>query len=122
MKSRENFSCPHISAAIVVKKIGDGEFELIDGQQRLTTIFLIYKYMFEEGGRFFGEPKFSLDYVTMPKMKTLFADNVQIIWYEVDATEDSTAMFTRLNIGKITIRCGISSRTIRRQNIIRESI
>ena len=133
---------------IVVKKLGDGEFELVDGQQRLTTIFLIYKYMFEEGGRFFGEPKFSLDYetrkdsknflanidlgkrednidfyfiadayenikawfadngelsVTMPKIKTLFADNVKIIWYEVDATEDAAAMFTRLNIGKIPL-------------------
>ena len=133
---------------IVVKKLGDGEFELIDGQQRLTTIFLIYTYMFEEGGRFFGAPKFSLDYetrkgskkflanidfnlrnknidfcfiadayenikawfasngelsVTMPKMKTLFADNVKIIWYEVDATEDASAMFTRLNIGKIPL-------------------
>jgi len=30
---------------IVVKKRGDKSFELIDGQQRLTTIFLIYNYM-----------------------------------------------------------------------------
>ena len=28
---------------IVVKKINDGKYELIDGQQRLTTIYLIYK-------------------------------------------------------------------------------
>ena len=59
---------------IVVKKIGDGEFELIDGQQRLTTIFLIYKYMFEEGGRFFGEPKFSLDYQTREKSADFLAN------------------------------------------------
>lgn len=30
---------------IVVKKTDDNKFELIDGQQRLTTLFLIYKYM-----------------------------------------------------------------------------
>ena len=30
---------------IVVKRLGDDEFELIDGQQRLTTLFLIYKHM-----------------------------------------------------------------------------
>lgn len=41
--------------------------------------------------------------VTMPKIKTLFADNVKIIWYEVDETENATAMFTRLNIGKIPL-------------------
>ena len=34
---------------------------------------------------------------------TLFADNVKIIWYEVDETEDANAMFTRLNIGKIPL-------------------
>ena len=30
---------------IVVKKIGDNKFELVDGQQRLTTILLIYRYI-----------------------------------------------------------------------------
>ena len=133
---------------VVVRKISEGRFEVIDGQQRLTTLFLIYKYMFEEGGRFFGEPKFSLDYetrknsksflanidfnrrkenidfcfivdayqniqawfaengelsLTMPTFKNLLAKNVQIIWYEVDAGEDSIALFTRLNIGKIPL-------------------
>lgn len=133
---------------IVVKKLSDGTFELIDGQQRLTTLFLIYRYMFEEGGRIFGEPKFSLDYATRDKsadflanielarkdenidfyfivnayetvkawfvaggelvltmmtFKTLFAENVQIIWYEVDESADANKMFTRLNIGKIPL-------------------
>lgn len=36
-------------------------------------------------------------------LENLFAYNVQIIWYEVDETEDATAMFTRLNIGKIQL-------------------
>ena len=123
---------------IVVRKISEDKFEVIDGQQRLTTLFLIYKYMFEEGGRFFGEPKFSLDYETrkgsknflanidfnmreknidfcfivdayktiqawMPTFKNLLAKNVQVIWYEVDENENATAMFTRLNIGKIPL-------------------
>ncbi len=30
---------------IVVKKIGERKYELIDGQQRLTTIFLVFRYM-----------------------------------------------------------------------------
>lgn len=131
---------------IVVKKLGDEEFELIDGQQRLTTLFLIYKYMNYV-------PSFSLDYKRSAKSATflenidlsleddnidfwfmaqayktirawfenkirddstnlrtvsrnlenLFAYNVQIIWYEVDETEDATALFTRLNIGKIPL-------------------
>ncbi len=45
---------------IVVKKNGN-RFELIDGQQRLTTIYLIYRYMSEEG---MCGPKFSLSYET----------------------------------------------------------
>ena len=133
---------------IVVKRTDDDAFELIDGQQRLTTLFLIYKYMHAASNGFIGAPTFSLDYetrkdskdflaninvdlrednidfffianayevikawfadngelsVTMPNVKTLFAKNVKIIWYEVDANEDAAAMFTRLNIGKIPL-------------------
>ena len=29
---------------IVVKNLGNDEFELIDGQQRLTTLFLLHRY------------------------------------------------------------------------------
>ena len=39
---------------IVVKKINDDYYELIDGQQRLTTIFLIYKYSTISWGDFTG--------------------------------------------------------------------
>ncbi len=46
---------------IVVKAIGNGKFELIDGQQRLTTIYLIYKYIFEATNAL---PKFTIDYAT----------------------------------------------------------
>ena len=133
---------------IVVKRTDDDAFELIDGQQRLTTLFLIYKYMHAASNGFIGAPTFSLDYetrkgskdflaninvdlcednidfffianaceviknwfanagelfLTMTAIKTLFAKNVKIIWYEVDANEDAAAMFTRLNIGKIPL-------------------
>ena len=38
----ENGTHPYCLQPIVVKTVGD-RYELIDGQQRLTTIFLIYK-------------------------------------------------------------------------------
>ncbi|MBR1646024.1 MAG: DUF262 domain-containing protein [Selenomonadaceae bacterium] len=135
---------------IVVKNLGDENFELIDGQQRLTTIFLIYNYMHKASNGFFEEPNFSLDYetrdksadflanidvarkdenidfwfmanayetierwfaakgqksVVMGNLKNFFAYNVKVIWYEIDDTENATAMFTRLNIGKIPLTC-----------------
>ena len=153
---------------IVVKNLGEENLEVIDGQQRLTTIFLIYKYMFEEGGRFIGEPKFSLDYETrkgsknflenidselreknidfcfivdayenikawfaergelflaMTTIKKLFAENVKIIWYEVDETEDAVKMFTRLNIGKIPLTSAelVKAMFLSRENRDRDS-
>ena len=133
---------------VVVKRLSDGEFELIDGQQRLTTLFLIYEYMHKFSNGFIEAPNFSLDYetrkgsknflanidfnlrgknidfffmtnayeqiekwfdekgqksVVMSNLKNFFTYNVQIIWYEVAENEDSIALFTRLNIGKIPL-------------------
>lgn len=45
---------------IVVKKKEDERFELIDGQQRLTTVYLIYKVIKKYVP--FAEPKFSLSF------------------------------------------------------------
>ena len=59
---------------VVVKKSEENYFEVIDGQQRLTTLFLIYNYMFEIGGNFFGKPKFSLEYETRGKSKNFLAN------------------------------------------------
>lgn len=131
---------------VVVKRKGT-QFELIDGQQRLTTIYLIYKYMKDKGGEFMPSPKFSIEYETRTKSKDFLAsidfslkednidfwfmsqaydsidkwftkqnnmssymyissyleNNVKVIWYEVDKTEDPIALFTRLNIGKIPL-------------------
>lgn len=47
---------------VVVRKSPDG-YELIDGQQRLTTIYLIYRFM-KDVNPFFSDPKFNLDYKT----------------------------------------------------------
>ena len=43
--------------------IGD-KYEIIDGQQRLTTLYLIYVYMNKASNGFMSEPKFSLSYET----------------------------------------------------------
>ena len=51
---------------IVVRKAED-KYVLIDGQQRLTTLYLIYRYMNENSFGFISEPKFSLNYVTRSK-------------------------------------------------------
>ena len=47
---------------IVVKNIGEKKYELIDGQQRLTTIFLLFRYMKQLNLPF--QLSFSLEYET----------------------------------------------------------
>ena len=51
---------------VVVRKNAD-KYELIDGQQRLTTIYLIYRFMNIESGGFIDEPKFTISYETREK-------------------------------------------------------
>lgn len=48
---------------IVVRK-RDDVYELIDGQQRLTTLYLIYKYINNINPLFFNKPAFSIEYET----------------------------------------------------------
>lgn len=52
----------------VVVKRDDGKYELIDGQQRLTTIYLIYRFMSEHSKSIDG-PRFTLSYKTREKSK-----------------------------------------------------
>lgn len=133
---------------IVVKNV-NGVYELIDGQQRLTTLYLIMKYL-----NAYVDINYSIEYTTRKsgnghkgskelletidtidldasssnidelfikkayrlvkmwfngeKSKMMnFANKLQkyvtIIWYEVDDNEDSVNIFTRLNIGKISL-------------------
>ena len=144
----ENGDLNYCLQPIVVKKMGDAKYELIDGQQRLTSIYLILKYMKQLLP--FIEMKFSLSYQTRKRsaefllnldpnkanenidfhhiynayqyintwfedkitgdkgLKAInlykhFGEKVKFIWFEVNTTEDSTELFTRLNIGKIPL-------------------
>ncbi len=64
-KSRGNHEEMYNLQPLVVKK-DNNRWELIDGQQRLTTVFLLLKYWQEEGLND-NEPQFTLAYETRPK-------------------------------------------------------
>ena len=141
---------------IVVKKVNE-RFELIDGQQRLTTLYLIQKftklyrpkiqikytisyetrkdsktflenldfeninnnpqnideYFINEAAKTIKnwfekfnsntENKYTSDDDAANDIQTKLNNKVHIIWYEVDSSENSTQLFTRLNIGKIPL-------------------
>lgn len=134
---------------VVVKQISADSYELIDGQQRLTTLFMIMKYLEDyidlnyeieyttrksENGNvgsrdllnqintintaapssnideLFIKNAYSIISIWFGKDKARkmgFARKLQqyvtVIWYEVDKDEDSVEIFTRLNIGKISL-------------------
>lgn len=135
---------------IVVKKVDNNKYELIDGQQRLTTIFLIQRYVQtyrpkssvkysieyeirDNSQRFLNELDFeninaypkNIDEFFINEAATIiklwfeqdhdkaddlaskildkFNNKIYVIWYEVDSSENSSALFTRLNIGKIPL-------------------
>lgn len=68
----ENGTKPYCLQPIVVKKM-DGKYELIDGQQRLTTIYLIYKFLNSKLGPLYRN-KFSLEYETRKASATFLND------------------------------------------------
>jgi len=137
---------------VVVKNTGEKKYELIDGQQRLTTILLIFNYI----KRFLpkNQVRFSIYYEirknshnflqsvdfenlnvipqnidedflldaskiisrwfnekgddtqqtqTAIDLNTKLNKRISVIWYEVNTEEDSTSLFTRLNIGRIPL-------------------
>lgn len=69
----ESAGQPYCLQPIVVKK-RDDKFELIDGQQRLTTIYLICKYMEAKLGDLY-EPSFKLEYETRSE-SARFLENI----------------------------------------------
>lgn len=128
---------------IVVKKRDDEQYEVIDGQQRLTTIYLILHFLNQ---RYVEKSKiFSLSYQTRTNssnflenlskdvesdenidfyyiseayktvcswfnqpnfnindFESKFKFDSKVIWYE-SSENDSIAIFTRINIGKIPL-------------------
>ena len=61
---------------VVVRRRPSGEYELIDGQQRLTTIFIILKSLAGAIGLLYPKFKlYELDYETRPESKT-FLENM----------------------------------------------
>jgi CRISPR/Cas system CSM-associated protein Csm2 small subunit len=144
----ENENKNYCLQPVVVKRLGDDRLELIDGQQRLTTLYLIFLYMKNERLKNF-DPCFTIEYKTRPRSgeylttldETKKDDNVdffhmyrayscikrwfdgqggrrqyvadkffgflfegvKVIWYEASHEVDSTALFTRLNVGRIPL-------------------
>ena len=64
---------PYYLQPVVVKAMPDGKWELVDGQQRLTTLYLILKYMQDQGLQSAG-PTFSLEYETRPSSRAYLED------------------------------------------------
>lgn len=145
---------PYSLQPVVVKSRTKGddeqghEWELIDGQQRLTTLYLIFLYMLRAGlqnvevsyalryetrdgseaylknpspkehetnidyfhlykayeciGQWFDAHGQRRQHVANKFYGYLF-DSVRVIWYEAPANIDSTALFTRLNVGRIPL-------------------
>jgi len=136
---------------VVVKARANGAWELVDGQQRLTTLYLVFRYM-KSAGLKNPEPPYELEYETRPAsakylaapdsitaennidffhMRAAYAciaewfarpsltpaqrqfhadefygllfKRVKVIWYEAPAEVDATAMFARLNVGRIPL-------------------
>lgn len=59
----DNGEEPYSLQPVVVKRLGDDEWELVDGQQRLTTLYLIFLYMQRVGLQLEG-PLYSIRYET----------------------------------------------------------
>jgi hypothetical protein len=136
---------------IVVKRDAEDVWELVDGQQRLTTLYLIFVFMQRAKLKNIGQ-QYTLTYDTRPKSRdylqapdpALANDNidffhlhaayscikawfeqkgvtpnklqevaddifrylmkrVRVIWYEAPTDQDSTMLFTRLNVGRIPL-------------------
>lgn len=52
---------------IVLKRLEDGKYELIDGQQRLTSLYLIMIYLNVFSNGFLPKAKYSIEYITRCK-------------------------------------------------------
>ena len=94
-----NGANPYCLQPIVVKRLGSSaddyeRYELIDGQQRLTTLFLLYQFIHKGSNNFLPAPQFSISYVTRPD-SAKFLENLDLslrndnidFWYMAKAYE-----------------------------------
>ena len=92
----------------VVVKRNDGRYELIDGQQRLTTIYLIYRFMSEHSKSINGPsngPRFTLSYETREMSEDFLKsidesrkeENIDF-WFFCTAYESIKAWFSKEDI------------------------
>ncbi|WP_418358878.1 GmrSD restriction endonuclease domain-containing protein [Shewanella basaltis] len=140
-KTEQDFYCLQ---PVVVKARGE-QWELVDGQQRLTTILLILGFFNSRFAEDFRKQLFSIEYETRTEsreyintldeskkdenidfhyiyesyseirswfndkinrindIESIFLNDVKVIWYQINETENVTEVFTRLNMGKIPL-------------------
>ena len=60
----ENGDKPYCLQPVVVRKKDTNVYEVIDGQQRLTTLFIIFKYITKRWPDYFDEPCYTIAYET----------------------------------------------------------
>jgi hypothetical protein len=70
--NRHQFYCLQ---PIVIKALSDGVFEVVDGQQRLTTIFIILTYL-KDLAAVLGKTRFRLTYATRGEASESFLDQI----------------------------------------------
>ena len=68
----ENGDEPYCLQPLVVREDGEGRYEVIDGQQRLTTLYIIYRYIKNRWPDDNDEPRFSLIYETREENQKFF--------------------------------------------------
>lgn len=62
---------------VVVMKRGDAEWVLVDGQQRLTTLYLVFRYI--HGHLPKAAPAYTLAYTTRPELEGFLRDEVHTV-------------------------------------------
>jgi hypothetical protein len=70
---QESGSKPYYLQPVVVKGLDDGKWELVDGQQRLTTLFLIFQYI-QHHALPTAHPRYTLEYETRPDSQAYLSD------------------------------------------------
>ena len=82
----DNGEDPYCLQPIVVRKDEQGRYELIDGQQRLTTLFIIYKYMVDRWPEYIDNINYTLTYETREGNVDFFnhMDDVQLANANID--------------------------------------